>query len=87
MSYLLQSLTCQHLDIGATDLSSEENSKALLDAIRGRVENLCLDSETTVKFSVLEEYDGQGASVQTNIYFGPNQISNIVHLRKIDQIE
>ena len=61
VSYLLQSLTCQHLDIGATDLSSEENSRALLDAIRERVENLCLDSETTVTFSILEEYDGQGA--------------------------
>ena len=53
-------MTCQNLDIGATDLTSEENSRALLDAIIGRVENLILDSETTVKFSVLEEYDGQG---------------------------
>ena len=26
-------------------------------------------------------------SVQTNIYFGPNQISNNIHLGKIDQIE
>ena len=42
----------------------EEDSRVLKEALDNRVENLGLDSETTLKFSVLEGYNGKGKCKQ-----------------------
>jgi len=63
ISFLLKILTCKDLDIGSTDLD-EEDSRVLKEALDNRVENLGLDSETTLKFSVLEGYNGKGKCKQ-----------------------